>query len=144
MLVVFSMRREAPSRTVRSVSMDDSFQVSVPDTVMFEPSLITSADTAIVAKVVDMRRSVTKENAVRMVVSKGGSVIVFAPSIRNILPSELVTDEVEGSVKDWGEQHKGNHWDSQFFSSQPRCTEKELTGQKDGNGEGQRVEDWGL
>jgi hypothetical protein len=91
-----------------------------------------------------MRRSATIENAVRMVVSKGGSVIVFAPSIRNILPSELVTDEVEGSVKDWGEQHKSNHWDSQFFSSQPRCTEKELTGQKDGNGEGQRVEDRGL
>ena len=77
------------------------FQVSVPVTVIEDPSSVISAAVVKAPRQEARRSKVTNVNAVRIFYCKRRSVIDFAPSIGNILPSNLVPNQVECSVQDW-------------------------------------------
>ena len=116
----------APEATVmsRSIGFAES-HVSFPVMVIDVPSFVISAAEN-VPKSGTIRSKQTKDTAVRMVRWSELCVIDFAPSVRYILPTYGVTDQVETSVEDGCDQHKSNHWKAQCFVSEPRWAEKKL------------------
>ena len=135
-VVAASICKVAPDETVmsRSIGFAES-QVSFPVTVIDVPSFVISAAEN-VPKSGTIRSKQTKDTAVRMVRWSELCVIDFAPSVRYILPTYGVTNQVETPVEDWSDEHKRNHWKSQCFVGEPRRAEEELAGKEHGDGEG--------
>ena len=62
------------------------------------------------------------------------------PSIRDVFPTDLVADEVEGSVEDGGDENEGHHGHTQFFRCENRRAEEKLAPQEHHDGEGEGVQ----
>ena len=50
----------------------------------------------------------------------------------------------DGSVQDWRKQNEGSHRNAEFFTGKPRVAEEQLACQKNRDGKGQGVENWGF
>ena len=116
----------APGETVisRSIGFAES-QVSFPVMVIVVPSFVISAAEN-VPKSGTIRSKQTKDTAVRMMRWSELCVIDFAPSVRYILPTYGVTNQVEAPVEDGCDEHKSNHWKAQCFVCKPRWTKEKL------------------
>ena len=61
-------------------------------------------------------------------------------SIRDILPSNFVADEVEGAVKHRGDDDQRHHRQTQFFCGQHGRAEEELAPKEDHDGKRKRIQ----